>query len=295
MASARGRALARRLRRLAVHVVAGAAAVLIPLWAAGVTGVLDRFLLYFPDSALTATPADVGLAYEDVTFPAGDGVRLHGWFVPGRSDVTWLWFHGNAGNIGNRVDNLKQLHDRLGVGVFLFDYRGYGRSEGSPSERGLYLDADGALAYLGSRDDVRSDRIVYFGRSLGGAVAVDLASRQVPHGLILESPLPSVELVARKAYPVVPSAVVRRFVRGRYDALSKIGTISAPVLVLHGDRDEIMPLEGARQLFEAAPGPKQFHVIPGAGHNDTYVVGGEPYFAVLRTFVERLVREGRSA
>ena len=286
--------MTRRLRRPAVTLVAGVAAVLILLWAAGATGVLDRFLLYFPDRGLTATPGDVGLAYEDVSFTAGDGVVLHGWFIPGRGDVTWLWFHGNAGNIGDRVDNLKQLHDRLGVSVFLFDYRGYGRSEGSPSERGLYLDADGALAYIEARDDVRADRIVYFGRSLGGAVAVDLASRRPPHGLILESALPSVEFVARRAYPMVPSAFVRSIIRAKYDALSKMGGILAPVLVLHGDRDDIMPLDAGRRLFEAAREPKQFHVIPGAGHNDTYVVGGDPYFAVLESFVERLAREGRS-
>ena len=285
-----GQVMVRRLSRFAVHLAVGGATALALLLAVGVTGVLDGLFLYFPERELAATPSEAGLAYEDVSFTTEDGISLHGWFVPGRGDVTWLWFHGNAGNISNRLGNLELLHDRLGVNVFLFDYRGYGQSQGTPSEKGLYLDAEAALAYLNSRADVRSDRIVYFGRSLGGAVAVDLAGHQPAYGLILESPFPSVSFVARGAYPFLPAGFVRRILRARYDALSKIAGVTVPVLVLHGDKDDIVPLDGGRLLFEAAREPKQFHVIPGAGHNDTYIVGGEPYFALLASFLERLAR-----
>ncbi len=282
--------MVRRLFRSTVHLAVGGAAAVALILAVGVTGVLDRFFLYFPERELAATPSEAGLAYEDVSFTAEDGINLHGWFVPGRGDVTWLWFHGNAGNISSRLGNLKQLHDSLGVNVFLFDYRGYGQSQGTPSEKGIYLDAEAALAYLNSREDVRSDRIVYFGRSLGGAVAVDLAGHRPAYGLILESPFPSISFVARQAYPVLPSWFVRRILRARYDALSKIAGVAVPLLILHGDRDDVVPLDAGRQLFEAAREPKQFYVIPGAGHNDTYIVGGQPYFALLASFLEQLAR-----
>ena len=249
------------------------------------SGVIERSFIYFPDRQLIGDPADYGLPFDDVSFTADDGVQLHGWFVPGESDVTWLWFHGNAGNISHRLENLRLLHDELGVAVFLFDYRGYGRSRGTPSEEGTYRDAEAALAYVLSRPDVDPQRIVYFGRSLGAGVAVELATRQPPFALILESPVPSIADLAKRHYPFLP---VSALLRTKYDSLSKIGNVRAPLLVLHGDRDEVVPFEGGRKLFEAAGEPKRFYTISGAGHNDTYVVGGREYFSVLREFVESL-------
>jgi fermentation-respiration switch protein FrsA (DUF1100 family) len=254
----------------------------------GRMGLLDEVFIYFPQREVGGTPAQHGLPYEIVSLVAEDGVRLHGWFVPGRTDVTWLWLHGNAGNIGHRLGNLAQLHNRLGVSVFLFDYRGYGRSEGAPSEQGLYRDADAALAYLRSRDDLRPDRIVYFGRSLGAAVAVDLAVRQPSHALILESSFPSVSFVARQAYPFLPPGLEKLAVRARYDAESKIADVHVPVLFLHGDEDEIVSISASRRLFDAANEPKHFFAIPGAGHNDTYVEGGDAYFMELAQFLATL-------
>ena len=245
--------------------------------------VIERTFIYFPDRDLVAGPADMGLAFEEVWLAASDGVQLHGWFVPGDSEVTWLWFHGNAGNISHRLENLRRLHDELEVGILLFDYRGYGRSRGTPSEEGTYLDAEAALAYLRSRDDIDADRIVYFGRSVGAAVAVELATRHPPYAVILESPFPSIQDMARRTYPFLP---IGRFLRTRYDSMAKVGRLAAPLLVLHGDRDDIVPLEAGRKLFDAAGDPKVFYVIRGAGHNDTYVAGGNEYFRVLREFVE---------
>jgi hypothetical protein len=245
--------------------------------------VLERSFIYFPERELIGDPADFGLPFDDVSFTASDGVRLDGWFVPGESKVTWLWCHGNAGNISDRLENLRLLHDELGVGVFIFDYRGYGRSEGSPSEEGTYRDAEAALAYVLSRPDVHPERIVYFGRSLGAGVAVELATRRPPFALILESPLPSIAELARHHYRFLP---VGGLLRTKYDSLSKIGNMHVPLLVLHGDRDDIVPFEAGRKLFEAANEPKRFYTIRGAGHNDTYIVGGREYFRALREFVE---------
>jgi fermentation-respiration switch protein FrsA (DUF1100 family) len=249
------------------------------------SGVIERSFIYFPDRDLVADPAYVGLPFEEVSFAASDGVQLHGWFVPGEKEVTWLWFHGNAGNISDRLENLKLIHDELGVSVFLFDYRGYGRSEGMPSEEGTYRDGEAALAYLRSREDVEPDRIVYFGRSLGAGIAVELALSHPPFGLILESPVPSIAELARRHYPFLP---VWPLLRTRYDSLGKIGNIAVPLLVLHGDQDDIVPFAAGRKLFEAANEPKEFYTIRGAGHNDTYLVGGEEYFGVLQRFVEGL-------
>ena len=250
-------------------------------------GVIERTIIFLPERDLLADPGQVGLSFEEVYFVTSDGVRLHGWFVPGCQDLTWLWFHGNAGNISHRLEYLKLLHDELGVSVFLFDYRGYGRSEGKPSEEGSYRDAQAALTYLRSRGDIDSERIVYFGRSLGAGVAVELATRESPLALILESPFPSVPALARRHYPFLP---IGPLLRTKYDSIAKIGSVKASLLVLHGDRDEVVPLEAGRSLFEAAREPKQLHVIQGAGHNDTYLVGGAAYLRALRRFLDSLGR-----
>ena len=246
---------------------------------------LERYFVYFPSREVTADPSAYGMAFEDVTISASDGTSIHGWFIPGRTDVTMLWFHGNAGNIANRLDNLRKLHDAVGANVFIIDYRGYGRSDGSPSENGTYLDAAAALDYLVSRPDVRPDRIVYFGRSLGAAVAVELAMHRAPYGLALETPFPSIRSMAREAYPFLPLGPLLTM---RYDTTSKLGRVTSPVLVMHGDSDTIVPIALGRRVFEAANEPKEFYVIPGAGHNDTYVAGGQEYFARLRAWLDKI-------
>lgn len=268
-----------------VYAVSATAVIGFLLLLGGKTGMLERYFIYFPKRELMVNPSHFGLAYEDVTFVASDGVKLHGWFVPGQRDVTLLWFHGNAGNISHRLENLRLLHDELEVNVFLFDYRGYGRSQGSPSEQGTYRDAEAALAYLGSRGDVSMEQVIYFGRSLGAAVAVEMGICHTPYAVILESAFPSIPYMARRAYPLLP---VWPFLRTRYDSQAKIAKVNAPVLLVHGDRDDIVPIEAGIRLFDAAKEPKELYTIRGAGHNDTYLVGGQAYFDALRSFVERL-------
>jgi fermentation-respiration switch protein FrsA (DUF1100 family) len=251
---------------------------------------VDKAFIYFPSREIEATPASVGLAYDDVYFKTADGVRLNGWFVAGPgpesgSHAVMIWFHGNAGNIGHRVENLLRFHDELGVSVFIFDYREYGRSGGSVSEEGTYRDAEAALDYVKSRTGFPADRILYFGRSLGAAVAVELALKAPPRALILETPMTSIREMARAHYPSLPLGPL---IRTEYDSLSKIGRIRVPLLILHGDRDEIVPIDQGRRLFEAANPPKEFYPIPGASHNDTYVVGGPPYWKAWRKFLNGL-------
>ena len=250
---------------------------------------LERFFVFFPTAEVRYTPDDVGLAYEEAYFPTSDGHRLHGWYVPGESDTTLLWFHGNGGNIGHRVEELALIHARLGTNVFIFDYRGYGNSEGSPSERGIYRDARAALAYLQTRPEPAPEpareQIVYFGRSLGAAVAIELAGEQPPAGLVLVAPFASLGEMARIAYPFLP---LKWLLGNRYNSEARISKLHQPVLILHGNQDEIVPLSQGEKLLKAANPPKSFQVLPGAGHNDTYSAAGDVYWHTLSEFLSSL-------
>lgn len=255
------------------------------------THVVDRSLIYFPSREIERTPGDVGLEFEDVEFHSPDGVALHGWFVPGGGETTLVWFHGNGGNIGHRVDKMLKLTKRLGDNVFIFDYRGYGRSAGSPDEEGTYLDAEAAIAHVRSRDDVDSEKIIYFGASLGCAVATEMAIRYPPRGLICVSAFTSIRAMARSAYPFLPG--LQFLVTTKYDTLSKIAQVEVPVMVMHGDRDKIVPFSMGEELFETANEPKRFYRVEGADHNDTHIVGGAAFFDALGEFVDEVV--GRDA
>jgi len=266
----------------------------VPLLLAGILGTgmfldLEKYVIYVPERAIEMTPQSEGMAYEDVWFPASDGLRLHGWLIPAPdARLTLLWFHGNAGNIGHRVDNIKYLHRLLRLNVFIFDYRGYGQSAGTHSdlsEEATYRDAEGALAYLRGRQDLAHTRLVYFGRSLGASIAVEAARHHPPAGLILETPFTSIKDMARVALPFLP---LGSLLRTKYDSLSKIREIRVPLLILHGDRDDVVPYEQGRRLFDAANEPKTFYRIRGARHNDTYIVGGQPYFDAWARFLHGL-------
>ena len=252
----------------------------VVLW----TQVEKRFV-FFPSSEISCTPQRSGLPYEEVTFTGYDGLRLHGWYVPGRSDVTFLWFHGNGGNIGHRVDEIDIIHHRLGVNLLIFDYSGYGKSEGKPSERGTYLDARAALAYLQTRSDLDVEKIVYFGRSLGAAVAVELATFESPLALVLVSPFASIADMARKSLLNLP---VQWLLRDRYNSYARIKGINRPLLILHGDQDKTVPISQGKKLFDAANQPKRFQVVLGAGHNDTYLASRSSYWEALDVFLASL-------
>jgi uncharacterized protein len=247
---------------------------------------LDRYFVYHPAPWIDRDWARwSGLPLQDVSFTSTDGTRLFGWYVePPTLRAALLWCHGNAGNIIDRLDNLSRLY-AAGFAVFLFDYRGYGRSEGLPTEAGLYRDADAAYRELLAR--VQADRVVIFGRSLGAGVAGDVAAKHPAAGLILESCFPSVPALARFHYHGFP---VDWLLRARFPLAERVREIRVPLLFTHGDRDELVPLELGRRVFEAANPPKTLYVVAGANHNDTYVVGGRPYFQRLVAFAEDCVR-----
>ena len=255
---------------------------LLLLGLGGLLLLFEKHLIYFPSRGHDATPAGLGLAYEEVELRAEDGVGLHGWFLPVKgSRLTVLLCHGNAGNISHRLDRVLLLQSHLAADTLLFDYRGYGRSEGSPDEEGTYRDARAAHGFLRARG-VGPNRLVIMGESLGAAVALQLALEVEARALVLEAPFTSIPDMARAVYPFLP---VWPLVRTRYDNLGKIPRLRCPVLVLHGDRDEVVPFPQGQRLFEAAPEPKRFFAIPGAHHNDAFVVGGEDYWRVLREFL----------
>jgi hypothetical protein len=245
-------------------------------------GALEQRYIYFPDRELIATPAAVGLAYEEVRFTAADGTALHGWYLPGEARQPLVLFcHGNAGNISHRLESLRLLHD-LGLSVFIFDYRGYGMSEGKPSEEGTYADARGALAWLQQRDWTPA-RLVYFGESLGAAVALQLAVEQPPAGLAMEAPFTSIAAMGRHHYSLL-YFLLGWLLDARYDNLAKIGEVRSPLLIIQGTEDTIVPPDMARQLYSAANEPKTLRPIPGAGHNDLLYAGGKAYREAWREF-----------
>lgn len=245
---------------------------------------LNRYF-FNPDREVRNTPADQGLSFEETYFSSQDGMRLHGWYVPGEGDVTWIWLHGNAGNIGHRVEDILLYHRHLGVNIFLFDYRGYGNSEGTPTEKGLYLDAAASLSYVLSRPEAERRRIIYFGRSLGGAVAVELATHHPPAGLILESTFASAGDMARHHVPRLP---IHFLVKGKFNSIDRIRRVSCPLLVIHGTHDELVPFSQGRKLFDAARGPKRWLEVSGGDHSDTHIVAQEVYLASLREFLTSL-------
>jgi uncharacterized protein len=239
-------------------------------------------LLYFPSRAIIETPERAGLDYRELGMECDDGERLHGWWIGARADLRGhlLVCHGNAGNIGDRV-----LHAALltaaGFDVLLFDYRGYGRSSGRPSEEGTYRDARAALTCLLEQPGVDPARVFYLGESLGGAVALDLALDRSPAGLVLLSAFTGVRDLGRLHYPFVPTALVP----DAYPTLRRIHELHAPLLVLHGDSDEIVPLAQGKALFESASEPKRMHVFPGLGHNDLVPLAGAELAQVIASWV----------
>ena len=227
--------------------------------------------LYFPSRSVDRTPASAGLAYHDLELTTDDGERLHGWWIDRRAAArgSVLLCHGNAGNVGDRVAHADAL-TRVGFDVLLFDYRGYGSSSGRPDEQGTYRDARAALRCLLSRAGVDPARVLYLGESLGGAVALELALEHPPAGLILLSAFTSVRDMARIHYGLLPTAIVP----DAYPSLRLIADLRAPLLVLHGEDDMIVPVEHARALYHAAPDPKRLRIVRGAGHNDIVTSAG---------------------
>lgn len=247
-------------------------------------------LIFYPDipsRKLSASPADIGLQYEDVTITTSDRITLHGWYVPApEAKGTLLFFHGNAGNISHRLDSLRIFHD-LGLSTLIFDYRGYGQSQGSISEHGTYLDAEAAWNFLTETKNIPGQKIVLFGRSLGAAIAAYCATENDPGALILESAFTSVPDMAAKLYPVFPVRLLSRF---QYNTRKFLQAVKCPVLIIHSPADEIIPFDNGLQLFQSAREPKRMLEIRG-GHNEGFLVSGKMYSAGIEEFINSSLKQ----
>jgi fermentation-respiration switch protein FrsA (DUF1100 family) len=251
-----------------------------------------RFL-YHPTREIEQTPDKLGLHYENINLTTSDGVNINGWFVPGENlaeddqltRLTVLFFHGNAGNISHRLEKIAVFRD-LGVDTFIIDYRGYGRSEGQPTEAGTYRDAQAAYEYLMQQRKLKSRSIVVYGESLGSAIAADLAIKVEVRGLVMEEGFTSTADVGQGMFPFFP---VHWVVRNKYDTLSKLPRIHVPLLILHSRDDEVINFSHSQRLFAAANEPKQFIELHG-GHNDAFETSALTYRAALSKFFAALER-----
>jgi fermentation-respiration switch protein FrsA (DUF1100 family) len=245
----------------------------------------DR-MVYFPDKKIEQTPKDIGLAYEEIYLKTKDGTDITGWYIPAINEKgTLLFCHGNAGNISHRLDSIKIFND-LNLNVLIFDYRGYGKSSGRPSEKGTYLDAESAWDYLISVKKKSPRGIIVFGRSLGAAVAAEIALRKNPAGLIIESGFTSIQDIGAKLYPWLPVRLVSRF---QYATIKKIGFIKCPKLIIHSPEDELIPFEQGKAIFEKASQPKEFLEIKG-GHNEGFLISGRKYTDGIKRFIEKYLQ-----
>lgn len=249
---------------------------------------LENRCIYFPDyptRKITREPRELGLVYEDVFFTAADGIRLNGWWLPSavrpEASATVLIFHGNAGNIADRLGLIQIFHD-LGLNVFIIDYRGYGRSEGKPSEAGLYLDSQAAYHYLTKRPGINPRKIIFFGESLGAAVAFDLAVKKEVAGVITEGAFTSVPALAAEVYHL---GFFKFLVRSQYDSLAKIKKIICPILIFHGLKDNIVPLHHSSELQAAAAGTSQVALLNG-DHTGAFLDNQKEVREKIRAFLK---------
>lgn len=241
----------------------------------------QKRLIYVPDRSVWRTPSDAGLAHEEVFLTAADGVHLHGWFIPSHSSRgTVLFFHGNAGNIAHRVDTAERFQ-KWELNTFMIDYRGYGNSDGKPSERGTRMDAEAAWNFLVERKGLSPEKIVIFGRSLGAGVAADLAARVHPAGVVLESGFTSLADLGASLYPWFP---VRLICRHRYPTMENASKCQCPVLVAHSRDDDLIPFSHGERIFAAAPDPKFFLEMLGT-HRHCVSTTGVSYERAIKSFL----------
>jgi len=246
---------------------------------------LESHSIFFPSHERYDTPLAMDIQPEDVWLKTDDNVQLHGWFVDQQAPLTILFFHGNAGNVTHRFEKIKLMSD-IGFNILIIDYRGYGQSRGKPSEKGLYRDAEAAYQYLVHERGVDPNRIVAFGESLGGAVAIDLAMRHSLGGLVTEETFTSVHDMVRAIYPMIPPFLVQT----KFDAHAKISQVRCPKLIMHSINDEIVPFRLGRKLYEAASEPKQFVQLQGP-HNSAFWDSNDIWMGALEQFRSLVLRE----
>jgi fermentation-respiration switch protein FrsA (DUF1100 family) len=235
--------------------------------------VMQPKFVYSPLQEMPYTPDELGLDFENVTFNSADGLQLNGWYIPASgSELTVLFCHGNGGNMMHRLDSINFLYN-LGLNCFIFDYRGYGNSEGKPSEEGTYLDARAAYRWLTKKKKIAPHKIIVFGRSLGGCIAAQLTTKVRAKALIIESAFTSYVDIGQRFYPYMP---VRWFASFSYRTADYVKDVKIPVMIIHSKNDDVIPFEFGLQLYEAANEPKEFVEIFG-NHNDGFLTSGEIY------------------
>ncbi len=238
-------------------------------------------MVYHPAPGVERSPADISLPYKTIRFQASDGVALSGWWVPADgAEKTVLFFHGNAGNIGGRLDTIRNIHS-MGLNLFIFDYRGFGESEGSPSKKGLYRDADAAFGFLSEQMGINPESVILWGRSLGGAVAAQCAASHPAGMLILESTFTSMKDAANDLFLWVPGFVLRNHA---YETLRYLEGTAIPTLVIHSADDEVIDFSHGRRLYKAAPRPKSFIELQGS-HNHGFLRSEDVYISGIRHFI----------
>ena len=244
---------------------------------------LEANVIFHPTHEMPETPAMIGLEFEDIYFNTDDNVKLNGWFIKApQTRSTLLFFHGNAGNISHRLEKIMMFH-KLGLNVFIIDYRGYGKSRGRPSEQGLYKDAIAAYNYLLTRQDVDPNKIICYGDSLGGVVAVDLATKKKVATLVVDSAFSSASDISKMIFPFVPAFLLTT----KMDSATKVKGITIPKLFIHSSNDEIIPFKLGKKLFDAAAQPKEFLQIVG-GHNTNHIDSREILMKGLGKFLKGL-------
>jgi len=249
-----------------------------------VVRLFEPHMVFFPDypGRLEGDWHPRALAPEDVWLTAADGAKLHAWWIASSNvKLTFLAFHGNASNIANRAPTYEFLRDTP-ANVLAVEYRGYGHSEGKPSEAGLYLDAEAGCQYLTGTKGLDPKSIIVFGQSLGTAVATDLAARQAVGGLVLEAPFPSASRVASRIYRFLPGLSL--LVRGQFDTLAKVKKVAAPVLVVHCTDDPVLPFQFGKDVYAAAREPKEFLAIEGSCHEGASEIAPEQFRSALWKF-----------
>lgn len=246
----------------------------------------EKRTIFYPSKKIEVTPKDTGLEYDDIFFKAQDGIELHGWFIPAKNPyATVLYCHGNAGNISHRIE-MAYMFNQKSFNFFIFDYRGFGKSLGNPDEKGTYLDAQAAYNYLVKTKKIAPQKIVIYGKSLGGVIAIDLATKLKAGALVSESSFISTKALAKDVYPFLPLWL---FVSQRYDAYAKIDKADIPKLIIHSQNDEIVPFHHAEKLFTKAKAPKELYVMRG-GHNDAFYIYRDECMQRIDNFLKKYLK-----
>jgi len=249
----------------------------------GFVYIRQGIMIYYPTKEIAETPGNIGLDFEEIILKTEDNIDISAWYIPSENARGVVLFcHGNAGNISHRLDSIRIFHD-LNLNVLIFDYRGYGKSKGSPTEKGTYLDAESAWGYLVNVKHVQPKKIILFGRSLGSAVAAEIALRHQARAIIIESGFTSIPDLGNKFFPYLPVRLISRF---HYSTIDKVNKINIPKLFIHSPQDEMIPFEQGSRLFEKAAGPKEFLRITGS-HNEGFLISGKDYIAGLNRFISK--------